>query len=70
MRNMSINQENIRKFLSKQKNLSRLDKFSSSFCKNIYLDLKKYYQNKNIFLEKRNINTVKERFLYWDMFLF
>ena len=63
LRNIFSNQENIRKFFSKQEDLSGYEKFSRPFHKKIYLNLRKWSQNKNNFLETRNIFSLTKVFL-------
>ena len=63
LRKIFSNHENIRKFFSKQEELSSQEKFSHPFHKNIYLNLRKSSQNKNNFLEIRNIFLVRKVFL-------
>ena len=60
LRNILLNQENIRKFFSKQEDLSSKERFSRPFDKKVYLYLRKWSQNKNNFLETRAIFLLKE----------
>ena len=64
------------KFFPKQENLFSSEKFSRPFCKQLYLDWRKWSQDKNNFLETRNIFFLRNNFftwrmlvLLWDMFL-
>ena len=63
LRNMLLNQENIRKFFSKQEDLSSQEKFFRPFYKLVYLNLRKWSQNKNNFLEIQNILLLRKVFL-------
>ena len=63
LRNIFLNQESIRKFFSKQEDLSSQEKFSRPFHKKVYLNLRKWSRNKNSFLETRNIFSLRQIFL-------
>ena len=63
LRNIFSNQENIRKFFSKQEDLSSKKKFSGSFHKKIYLNLRQWFQNEKNVLETRNIFLIVKVFL-------
>ena len=52
LRNIFLNQENIRKFFSKQEALSSWDKFSRPFHKKVYLNLKNGLKMRTIFLKQ------------------
>ena len=71
LRKEFLNQENIRKFFLKQEDLSSKENSSRPVNKKVYLNLRKWSQNKNNFLETRNIFSLKNAEVttlnYWSM---